>query len=284
MESYKYIKEKQRLWAKINEIELVGSKLVRGEKRYTKEFLKNFFVEISKESLEEIKAGDGNEIGNGIYPGKIQAVHSSSSIAVNAFDYWRNRTEKAKIGQALLIPPTNIESIVFEKKYPVLKESNKSPNIDIVIGYKNGDCCAIECKFSEPFTGRQENHGLKEKYLTGFNNWELISSTYKLAASISPIDNTFRYLHAAQLIKHILGLLTAYKNDKSRFRLVYLYYDVFGKEGISHKEEIDEFTSIVKKDNIQFQSISWQDLILNIANEAGDKHNEYIKYLFGRYL
>ena len=68
MKSYEYIRQKQQLWAKLNNIELVGSKLDRGEKNYTKDFTKNFFNEISAEAKKELSAGDGNQLDDGVNP------------------------------------------------------------------------------------------------------------------------------------------------------------------------------------------------------------------------
>ncbi len=165
-----------------------------------------------------------------------------------------------------------------------LKNSNIPPNIDAVFEYKNGDCCAIECKFTESFNKRQGLHGLKGRYLTRFDNWSQIPMVHQLAQLISPQDNVYKYLQPAQLIKHILGLMTKYKNDMSKFRLVYLYYDTFGEEGYTHKKEIEAFNQIAKKDGISFQSRTWQELILSLFKNSGDIHENYTQYLFLRYL
>ena len=240
---------------------------------------------MGKDTLRCYKEGDGNELGDGITPGKMQALHSSSALSVNAFDYWKSIDDKSSMANSLLIPSTKISGITFEKKYPIIHNINVNPpNIDIIIEYSNGDCCAIECKFTEPFNNRQEEYGLKERYFSAFCKWDIIPETYKLATSISPEDTTFEMLHAAQLIKHILGLLTHYNYDKDRFRLIYLYYDVFGKDGCIHDKEIKEFKEIVKKDGINFQAISWQDFICNLCSNCSKHHDKYTKYLFERYV
>ena len=102
MKASQYIISKQQLWAKINNIELVGSQLDRGEKNYTKEFINNFYEPVSAQALEELGKGDGNELGNGIIPGKIQALHSSSALGVNVFDYWKKQADKSDIAKALV--------------------------------------------------------------------------------------------------------------------------------------------------------------------------------------
>lgn len=284
MKVLNFIKSKQKAWANINNISLIGSKNDRGEKCYTKERIDNFYRELSAESYRDIKSGDGNELGEGIYPGKIQALHSSSALTVNVFDYWRNLDDKSGIAKALLIPSININKIHFEKKYPILNDANIPPNIDIVFEYLNGDCCAIECKFTEPFNKRQEAHGLKDKYLSGFKSWSIIPSIHQLSQSISPEDKIYKYLQPAQLIKHIMGLLMKYEDDKSKFRLIYLYYDAFGEEGYNHEKEIKDFNLIAQKDGLRFQAITWQEVILRLLKNSRNKHDDYVRYLFLRYL
>ena len=277
------IKLKQKIWAQPRYINLIGSQNERGDKVYTKTLNENLFKVMEPDTLKSFKEGDGNELGDGITPGKMQALHSSSALAVNAFDYWKGIDDKSCMAKSLDIPSIQISGITFEKKYPIIRNVNP-PNIDVVIEYSNGDCCAIECKFTEPFSNMQGEHGLKEKYFSAFGAWDSIPEIKKLSISISPEDTTFERLHAAQLIKHILGLLTYYNYDKDRFRLIYLYYDIFGKDGGLHVKEIEEFKDIVKRDGINFQAISWQDFICNLCSNCSKQHDKYTKYLFERYV
>ena len=285
MKPVDYIKSKQQIWANLRNLELIGSQNERGEKLYTETLTGNLFKQMSKDTLESFIEGDGKELGNGIIPGKMQALHSSSALSVNVFDYWKDVEDRACIAKSLLIPSVKIAKIIFEKKYLIIQDSiNKHPNIDVVIEYNNGNCCAIECKYTEPFSKRQGEYGFKEKYFDGFGSWGIIPEIHKLASSISPEDKKFQKLHAAQLIKHILGLLTYYKNRTDKFRLIYLYYAVFGEDGYIHDKEIAEFSEIVKKDRIVFQAITWQELIFNLFAHCFKEHETYVKYLFERYI
>ena len=286
MKTIDYIKNRQKIWAGLNNVILTGSKNERGEKMYTSFLNNNLFQPLSQETEKEIKNGDGNEFGDNLYPGKIQALHSSSALAVNIFDYWRNIKDKTTLAKSLRINSRNLQQICFEKKYKVINGSNDiPPNIDVVIEYENGDCCAIECKFSEPFNKRSDNYGLKAKYLTKFDFWSDLSNIKKLAEKISPNDTICHKLHCAQLIKHILGLIKHYNGNKNRFTLLYLYYDVFGEDGCRHNNEVNEFYQIVKADNISFKAITYQELIINMYTMVcNTEHEPYIEYLCRRYL
>jgi hypothetical protein len=123
---------------------------------------------------------------------------------------------------------------------------------------------------------------LKPEYLKLERIWDDIPAIHELAKTISPDDSEFVYLHAAQLIKHILGLKA--KVGKTRFRLLYLWYDVLGQEGAAHWKEIENFTKVARADDINFHALSYQKLIFRLASEFRQGHEEYISYLTGRYL
>ncbi len=282
MNSQKYIKEKQKFWAESNGIRLIGSKIERGEKIYTTNRDENFFCNLSKDTIKEFKSADGNEFGKDKNPGKIQALHSSSAIAVNVFEYWKNKDFEI-IARSLGIPSKNIVNIIFEKKLPISNDFAKPPNIDVVFEYSNSYVSAIECKFTEAY-GQRIHQGLKEKYLLESGIWDGIPETRKLSEKICPQDNKFKYLHSAQLVKHMLGLLSHSNGRKNKFRLVYLWYDVFGEDGYFHKSEIEMIKNIFQKDNLNFQSITYQELIMRLLENKREEDSEYIKYLAERYL
>lgn len=140
---------------------------------------------------------------------------------------------------------------------------------------------AVECKFSEAYGGRKHG-GLKPKYLEHTELWQGIPHLRAFAEQITPEDNSFNHLHPAQLVKHILALKGRY--GRQGFRLLYLWYDVFGGQGKQHREEILEFTDIAKRDDIKFHSLTYQELIVNLTKMLGAEHADYMKYLTERYL
>jgi len=234
MKAYEHILSKQIQWARNRGIDLLGSKGNRGYPAYTQELEDNLFEPLNPRTEKAFREGDGGELAGD--PAKMQAVHSSSALSVNIFQYWDGITEVERIAHAcgFCNRATKVsERISFEVKYPIDDRFQYSPNIDVVIENASGTkykVYAIECKFTEAYRG--EGHaGMKEKYL-GLAIWDDIPHLHELAVSISPRDNRFQYLHAAQLIKHILGLKRAY--GKTGFRLLYLWYDALGRI-ISHK-------------------------------------------------
>ncbi len=284
MKARDYILAKQIQWARNHGINLIGSKGGRGRLAYTQKLEENLFEPLSSSTCKALSEGDGGEL-NGI-PAKMQAVHSSSALGANIFQYWQKINQPEIIAHAcgFCKRSTNDSiNIQFEVKYSIDERFAKAPNIDVVL--ENRDSArhkvyAIESKFTEPYGGRRHG-GIKEKYLD-LEIWEKIPQLHKVAISISPDDGEYTYLHAAQLIKHILGLMKAF--GKRSFRLCYLWYDALGYEGWKHRGEIEKFMTLAKSDGILIHSLSYQELIIKLANKYQDVHPEYVEYISTRYL
>lgn len=218
----------------------------------------------------------------------MQAVHSSSAIGVNIFQYWQKIGRLPEIAAACGFCRKGnkiSQKIVFEDKYPIDgKRFRFAPNIDVLI--HNSDSVkvkrfAVECKFSEAYSSHGHS-GLKEEYLKLNSIWNDIPSLHGLAKLICPDDKKFFHLHPAQLIKHILGLKAHF--GKEGFRLLYFWYDVLGEEGATHKKEISTFIERTLADGIKFHALSVQKLIVALSNEYRSDHPEYIQYISERYL
>lgn len=288
MNAYEYILAKQIAWARRNQITLQGSAIDRGREAYTKHLQDNLFQDLHPDTKAEIEEGDGGELtGNATKAAKMSAVHSSSAIGVNVFDYWKEKDIPQLAALLGLCREDNksAKAIHFEQKFKISSKFSFDPNIDVVIENDPENkikAFGIECKFSEAY-GSRVHPGLKEAYLTDIpEQWTDIPSLFEFAKTISPDDEKFKHLHPAQLVKHILGLKKAYGKDG--FRLLYLWYDVLGSEGEVHRNEIERFKAIAKADGILFHEISYQELIVKMQGEPYETNKAYVDYLSGRYL
>ncbi|MDX9786846.1 MAG: hypothetical protein RBT11_08725 [Desulfobacterales bacterium] len=287
MNGYDYILAKQTAWAANSGLTLVGSKGTRGRLAYTSKLEHNLFQPLLPEVRESFAGGDGGELGSTEFPGKMQAVHSSSALGVNVFQYWKSIN--AVPAMASLCGLCRMGSQVsfdirFEEKYPISDKFGFHPNIDVVFHNQPSSKFkrfAVECKFSEAY-GAHKHGGLKSQYFDLDDLWNDIPSLLKLSKRISPDDNEFAHLHPAQLVKHILGLKRQF--GIGGFRLLYLWYDVLGDQGKQHRDEITEFSEVAKSDGIMFHSLTYQELIVSMANKLPEEHSEYARYLTQRYL
>ena len=287
MNGYEYILTKQTAWAANSGIALVGSKVSRGRPAYAPELDQNLFQPLLAEVKESFESGDGGELGSPGSPGKMQAVHSSSALGVNVFQYWKSISEVPGVASACGLCRRGSQvsyDIRFEEKYPIKDNFGHHPNIDVVI-YNNSKAnirrFAIECKFSEAY-GTHKHGGLKPKYLEYEDIWKGLPNLRDLAERISPDDHEFKHLHVAQLLKHILGLKRHF--GQNGFRLLYLWYDVFGEQGLRHRNETEEFSRIAKQDGIKFHSLTYQKLIATLAGQFRMEHEAYVRYLTERYF
>lgn len=288
LSGYEYIISKQIQWAKNNDKPLIGSKGDRGRPTYTHDLNQNLFEPLLEENQTRFEDGNGQEIlGTQENPAKMQALHSSSAIAVNLFQYWQKRGMISEIAAACGFcrqQSDYSEHLVFEEKHRIKPNFIIPPNIDVVIHNKVPapyELFAVECKFSEAYGGRAHG-GLKSKYLDEKSLWTDLSALERLANEINPDDHRYTYLHAAQLIKHILGLKTSV--GKEKIKLLYLWYDVLGKDGAVHREEVEDFTKIAESDGVRFHAMTYQELINILDRYYRDDHPEYIKYLTERYF
>jgi len=287
MNGYQYILAKQTEWAKNNSLELIGSKVTHGHPAYTSNPDQNLFQPLLPDVRASFAAGDGGELGSAGLPGKMQAIHSSSALAVNVFQYWKSIGQIPLIAAACgLCKPGSVVScdLHFEEKYPIDDSFGFHPNIDVVIHNRNDakiQRFAIECKFSEAY-GTYKHAGLKEKYLDCAYLWDDIPHLRAFSERISPDDKEFNHLHPAQLIKHILAMKR--KFGLGGFRLLYLWYDVLGGQSKRHHDEIARFTEVAREDGIMFHSLTYQELITRLADRFRTDHGKYIQYLTKRYL
>ena len=267
------IKEQQRLWA-----ERKGIKLDKDG--YCCDRNKNFFQPLSSGTIRDLMTGDGAELGKDGQRGKIQAVHSSSAIACNFFDYWRGRD------LSLLVQTFDLtgqfSGPAFEQKYPTgLK--GKSPNIDVVLYRIDGFLFAIESKFTEPFQQSNTKGPLKPKY---FHNkkalWEEVrlSGCQAMAEKLHSNPLQFKHLDAAQLLKHMLGLA----KNRQNWVLCYLWYCPDDPIAKYHAEEVVQFTQGIGSDATKFSSLTYQELFKRISYLLGQEHSHYRSYLKDRYF
>ena len=230
----------------------------------------------------------------------MKALHSSSAIAVNLFGYWNGKNLSSLLYACRLISRTKFhgmelsyhdKNVEFESQFEISENNDlspKSPNIDIILYTNCLSDVAIESKFSEPYN-RRKHSGIKQKYIDNPSFWDSIPNLYQLAKEISPNNNKYKYLDTAELIKHILGLIIHYSNHhksnfKTKFTLLYIWYDVLGKDGWEHKKEIEQFAEIAKKDNIRFKHITYQEVITTLIDNDYDEHKDYCDYMANRYL
>jgi hypothetical protein len=263
----------QRIWA-------ASRGIATDSQGYTWEVEANLFQPLNVATRRELDGGAGGELGLDGARGKIRALHGSSALAINVFDYWRERPREP-LARALGIDGT-ITEIEFERPFPTGMRG-VPPHLDVTLTLNDGRVIAIESKFLEPYPARPKKVlPFRATYFPhGPGRWATaeLPACQRLAESVRSGERIFRHLDAPQLLKHALGLARKYSNG---FALWYLWYDVGDDEGMVHGREVEEFAACVEPE-LGFRAVGYQGLIERLERECGTEHSEYLGYLRDRY-
>ncbi|HET8696745.1 MAG TPA: hypothetical protein VFO94_04630, partial [Gammaproteobacteria bacterium] len=211
-------------------------------------------------------------------PARTWAPHSSAALVANVFDHWNGRDLRPLL-RALGRSEPHAE-LTFEEPLATGLEGDP-PMADVALRFAGGAVLAIESKFSEWLVRRPRNKAeLKAKYFTRAW-WELrgLPGCQSLANDIQRGARRFKWLHAAQLLKHALGLATCAPHAGA---LCYVYYDWPTREAAEHRAEIERFAAAIDA-ALPFTALSYQTLFTRLcADPAVD--GAYLDYLRKRYF
>ena len=245
----------------------------------------NLFRSMHPDTWKEFSTGSGDELGlnQQTKRAKMLSLRSSSILAVNVLDYWRER-DLAPLASALQVQG-DYTALKFEQKFPHGLASTP-PNLDAVLSQRQRlQPLAIECKFAEPYdTSRAEVKVLNGKYFAGGRKrWTEVGlpRCQRLADGLK-VTSMYRRLDSAQLLKHLLGLAHSFAAEKRRgpIRLLYLWYDTQNSVAREHADEVVDFGSRLDQ-AVEFRICSYQSLFRRLMPFAD---HDYLAYLGARYF
>jgi hypothetical protein len=260
---------------------------------YVSELQENLFEPLSERVKQQLIAGAGGELDapDG-QSGNMYTVYSSSALCVNVFHFWSRLLDAAPSNSkpsikplltACGLPAGPVKSIDFEVPNIVNPRFTVAPHLDVQISFDDGpwECAGVEAKFCEPYDDKKPG-GLMECYLRETALWQVWPNVRAFAQNLSPNDVTHSHLHAAQLLKHLLGLR---KQNDTSFVLVYLWFDVPDTEAaLRHRREIESFGEVLKRDGVAFVSRTYQEVFEVLRGGNGELVSPYVTYLLERYL
>ena len=241
----------------------------------------NLFQLLSHRARLAFERGAGSELS-----GHMRALHSSSALVVNFFDYWTDR-DKAPILSALGIDSAAAHELDFEAQFPT-GLGGTPPHLDLAITDSTGFVVGIEGKFTEHLKrSTKPKSNFRSSYFpesAGLWAREGLSACQEFAEELwgrelNGRSERFEYLDPRQLLKHALGLA---KQRASRFSLYYLYYDWSGDGAEGHRGEVGHFGDRVGPE-IRFKALTYQEVYgrLRQSEQIVDK---YLDYLAPRYF
>ena len=223
--------------------------IVLDEQGYTASFAENVVSSVRVTDFEaDLTQGSGDEFG-----GKFRAAHSSSALAVNCFaPFKRNLSDLRVCGV------DGFTSLHFEKKCPTGLRGTP-PNLDVLLE-RTDRVIAIESKCTEYLSPHAAR--FSSAYLTGIRDSRRESVWYRELLRLVDAPQAFRWLDAAQLLKHALGLMHCYRDRP--VTLLYLYWEPLNAADYpllgDHRRDTAEFGERVAGAQLDFDAMSYNEL------------------------
>ena len=241
----------------------------------------NIFRGFSPADRKDFERGDGAELGKDGERGKLQALHSSSALACNWFDYWRDRDLKS-LSRAFGAS-AGFSTLALEQKCPT-GLGGIGPNLDVLLTCADGSVFAIESKFAEPYSKSKAKTFLKSKYLPDDRSlWtgRGLRGCQAVAEALGTGQHGFEVLDVAQLLKHMLALADRIGD---RWRLCCLWFEVPGLQADRHRQELADFAAHIGTDATHFSALIYQELFARMLPFVGQNDSENMGYLHNRYV
>ena len=240
----------------------------------------NLRAPLDDSSLAELQRG--SELTPGVtQPARAFSLCSSAALVVNVFAYWRGRDQTPLLA-ALAVGGPGGTRLELEAPVPTGLPGDP-PTVDVLLHRPDGRVVAIESKFAEWLAPRPRSPRVfKDKYFAGgIRVWEAagLPRCQALAEDLQKGRERFKHLNAPQVLKHALGLAV---NGLRTSMLVYLYYDRPGKEGKTHRAEIDRIAARLQSE-VEVRVATYQALF--DARRATPRLDRgYVDYLARRYF
>lgn len=275
MSSKNDLLRKQRRWA--------DERGVRYDARaFVRELADNLRAPLAPAVRAELERGS-ELAARGTMPARIHALTSSAALVINVFGYWRERA-LAPLVAALGFEGGESARLTFEEPLPT-ELPGEPPFADVALRWPNGDVVPIESKFTEWLVRRPHNKRVfKEKYFpagAGAGVWSeaALPRCQALAEELQDGRERLKYLNAAQLLKHVLGLK---KLGRHRTAVVYLYYEWPGREADAHRIELERVRQRLRPE-VDLRVLTYQQLFAALRAVPGIDRG-YLDYLAERYF
>lgn len=197
----------------------------------------------------DFRQGDGNEL-----EGKFRAAHSSSALAANTFGPFRKTPRELTLsGQ------TEFGALQFERKCHHGLAGRRAPNLDLVAEGAAG-VVGVESKCLEYLSPHRAEFA--EAYDAGILDDRRNGPWFAHMQTLRSAPNLYRWLDAAQLVKHAFGL--AHTFPGRRVHLLYLFWEPRNADAYAHfrdhRAEATRFSAAVAGGAPSFAFMTYAEL------------------------
>ncbi len=247
---------------------------VLDEKGYVGEASQNLIEGVRLVDFEaDLRQGDGNEM-----EGKFRAAHSSSALAVNAFA--RFKSDPTVLN---LLGIDGFTGLSFERKCPHGLAGRRSPNLDVVADDPNR-VVAIESKCLEHLSPHVAK--FSPAYDNDIKDGRRQTAWFREMLRLVEGPRTYRWLDAAQLVKHAFGL--SYTFLDRPVTLLYLFWEPSNPEAFpnfsEHRAEIVRFAESISGGGPELVTMSYPELWKSwVACDQPEWLQSHVGHLRARY-
>ena len=223
--------------------------------------VKTISIEALRAALDDIDGGDGGERkwkiradGSRQRP-KLHSAYSSCGLALNFVRPWRLDPSSLVVANH-----AGFDALTFEQQLRVFR-GGRAPNVDVFLTTA-GRALAIESKLTEHL-----NRKAPAKFSDAYERLKQSADAtwWSMFQHLKQAPATFKFLDAAQLVKHYFGLKTSCKKQGiTDATLLYLYWEPGDPdrhpEFADHAREVEEFKRAVSDPVVTFQAFGLPEL------------------------
>lgn len=214
------------------------------------------------------KAG-GNEIGSG----KFASPESSAALAVNGFGWFIDRLQALPPFPPLADLDWPATRVDVERQMRFPWSGGRHPWLDAAVE-TDVHLIGVESKRFEPYRDRKVAKLSKAYNRDVWGDQMELWCTMRDRLRSQP--EAYRWLDAAQLVKHAYGLATEGERCGKSPVLLYLYAEPTAGRTIveeafaEHRGEIAEFAAAVRGSRVRFAACSWREWLTTFEGGAAD--------------
>ena len=225
--------------------------------------------------LQRLNSSAGNEVKSG----KFWNQDSSAALAVNTFGWFIERVESFPPLPSLNLNSWHTEWVEVEYCARFPWQGGSHPWLDACVMTQT-DLIGVESKRFEPFRDTK-SVSFSDAYKRPV--WGDQMKAYEtLRDRLQTGEEAFRFLDAAQLVKHAFGLVTEGKRKAREPHLFYLFAEpaYVGTKPITsqmkelHRAEIACFNSLTKGAAVKFAAGSYREWLSEWSGSALEAHRE----------
>ena len=212
-------------------------------------------------ALTDIDGGDGGErkwhvrADGSLQRPKLHSAYSSCGLALNSFGPWRLDPSNLVVNSH-----AGFEALALERQLPIFR-GGRAPSLDVFLTAP-GRALVIESKLTEHLAKKPP-----AKFSDAYDRLEGTTdpSWWAVYQRLRREPSAFKYLDAAQLIKHYFGLKAfRTKQGINEATLLYLYWEPEDADRYSelaeHASEVEDLARVVSDSAISFEALSYPDL------------------------